>query len=123
MRRKLSPPTMARGRPRRRTGTMPAACRTTRPRWMSCRALAPNMGAVSLVVGWFGDDLRCGETKIMPGVEIAKKDTYPETWSVDGVSRANAHLLSGVNGIPAYGGTPSDESVVEAIQDLKARGL
>ncbi|MFL6689724.1 MAG: glycoside hydrolase/phage tail family protein [Alphaproteobacteria bacterium] len=87
------------------------------------QALAPNMGAVSLVVGWFGDDLRCGQTKMMPGVEIAKKDTYPETWGVDGVSRANAHVVSAVNGLPAYGGTPSDQSVVEAIQDLKTRGL
>ncbi len=87
------------------------------------QALAPNFRAVSLVVGWFGDDLRCGETKIMPGVEIAKKDTYPETWSVDGVARNAAHVVSQVNGIPAYGGTPSDQSVVEAIQDLRARGL
>jgi hypothetical protein len=87
------------------------------------QALAPNFGAVSLVVGWFGDDLRCGETLIKPGVEIAKKGTYPETWSVDGVPRANAHVVSAVNGIPAYGGTPSDESVVDAIQDLKGRGL
>ncbi len=87
------------------------------------QALAPNFGAASLVVGWFGDDLRCGETKIMPGVEIAKKVTYPETWSVDGVARNTAHVVSGVNGIPSYGGTPSDQSVVEAIQDLKARGL
>src|SRR6185503_13041894 len=86
-------------------------------------ALAPNFGAVSLVVGWFGDDLRCAETKIIPGVEIAKKDTYPETWEVDGVSRADAHVVSAVNGIPAYGGTPSDQSVVEAIQNLKTRGL
>jgi Gene Transfer Agent (GTA)-like protein len=87
------------------------------------QALAPNLGAVSLVVGWFGDDLRCSETKIMPAVEIAKKDTYPETWVADGVSRANAHLVSAINGIPAYGGTPSDESVAQAIQDLKTRGL
>src|SRR5581483_6941976 len=86
-------------------------------------ALAPNFGAVSLVVGWFGDDLRCGETQIMPGVEIAKKDTYPETWSVDGVARNAAYVVSAVNGIPSYGGTPSDQSVVEAIQDLKTRGL
>jgi hypothetical protein len=86
-------------------------------------ALAPNFGAVSLVVGWFGDDLRCGQTLINPGVEIAKKDTYPETWDVDGVTRANAHVVSSVNGVPAYGGTPSDQSVAEAIQDLKTRGL
>jgi len=87
------------------------------------QALAPNLGAVSLVVGWFGSDLRCETCTIMPGVETAAKDTYPLTWSVDGVARGGAHLVSQVNGIPAYGGTPCDDSVVEAIQDLKARGL
>ena len=82
-------------------------------------ALAPNLGAVSLVVGWFGSDLRCGECVIRPGVETATKNTYPETWSVDGVSRADAHVVSASDGRPAYGGTPSDASVVEAIADLE----
>jgi GTA TIM-barrel-like domain/Putative phage tail protein len=87
------------------------------------QGLAPSLGAASLVVGWFGSDLRAGEIQIMPGVEIAKKKTYPETWSVNGVARADAHLVSEVSGIPAYGGTPNDASVVDAIQDLKTRGL
>ncbi|HEY2069836.1 MAG TPA: glycoside hydrolase TIM-barrel-like domain-containing protein [Rhizomicrobium sp.] len=87
------------------------------------QGLAPNLGAASLVVGWFGSDLRASEITIQPGVEIAKKKTYPETWSVNGVARADAHLVSEVGGVPAYGGTPSDESVVAAIQDLTARGL
>ena len=86
-------------------------------------ALAPNLGAVSLVVGWFGSDLRAGNCTLMPGVEVATKTTYPKSWSVNGVQRGNAHLLSQIAGRPAYGGTPSDDSVVEAIQDLKARGL
>jgi hypothetical protein len=87
------------------------------------QALAPNLRAVSLVVGWFGSDLRCADCAIMPGVETPTKDTYPEVWKVDGVLRPAAHLVSQVNGIPAYGGTPSDASVVEAIANLKARGL
>jgi hypothetical protein len=87
------------------------------------QGLAPNLGAASLVVGWFANDLRAGENQIMPGVEIARKNTYPETWKVNGVARSDAHLVSQVNGLPAYGGTPSDQSVVEAIQDLKTRGL
>ncbi len=86
-------------------------------------ALAPNLHAVSLVVGWFGSDIRCGECAIKPGVETATKDTYPMVWRVNGVLRPDAHLVSQVDGIPAYGGTPSDDSVVEAIADLKARGL
>jgi hypothetical protein len=85
--------------------------------------LAPNIEAVSLVVGWFGGDLRCGECTIKPGVENATKQTYPQTWSVNGVSRAGAHPVSTIDGHPAYGGTPSDESVVQAIASLNARGL
>ncbi|MDE2134273.1 MAG: glycoside hydrolase/phage tail family protein [Alphaproteobacteria bacterium] len=85
--------------------------------------LAAHLGAVSLVVGWFGDDLRAGTVRIKPGVETAAKLTYPETWSVDGVARADAHVVSQSGGRPAYGGTPSDLSVVAAIAELKARGL
>lgn len=87
------------------------------------QALAPNIGAVSLVVGWFGSSISCGDCEIRPGVEVVPKDTYPLVWSVDGVSRSTAHLVSQVDGRPAYGGTPSDDSVTQAIVDLKARGL
>ena len=52
--------------------------------------LAPNLGAVSLVVGWFGDDLRANHCTVKPGVEVADKTTYPETWSVNGVARRRA---------------------------------
>ena len=86
-------------------------------------ALAPNMKTVSLVVGWFGDDLRAGAIAIRPGVEQAVKATYPQTWSVNGVARTAAHLVSTRDGAPAYGGTPSDQSVVQAIALLKARGI
>lgn len=87
------------------------------------QALAPNLNAASLVVGWFGSDLRCGTCEIKPAVETATKNTYPESWSVDGVQRDDAQVMSAVDGRPAYGGTPSDESVTAAIADLKARGL
>lgn len=93
------------------------------------QALAPNMGAVSLVVGWFGNDLRADHTLIKPGVEYIDggtgivEQTYPQSWSVNGITRADAYLVSQIGGRPAYGGTPSDDSIVEAIADLKARGL
>jgi hypothetical protein len=77
---------------------------------------------VSLVAGWFGDDLRAGHCTVKPGVEVASKTTYPQDWSVNGVARAAAHVISLVDGRPAYGGTPSDESVVQGIAALKARG-
>ncbi len=86
-------------------------------------ACAPKVESVSLVVAWFGDDLRAGHCRIRPGVEVSAKSTTPENWWVDGVSRNSAHLVSRDDqGRPAYGGTPSDSTVVEAIQELKARG-
>jgi len=86
-------------------------------------ACAPKVESVSLVVAWFGDDLRAGHCRIRPGVEVSAKSTTPENWSVDGVGRGSAHLVSRDDqGRPAYGGTPSDFAVVQAIQELKARG-
>lgn len=87
------------------------------------QALAPNLKAVSLVVGWFGSDLRAGHCSVQPGVEQAVRRTTPENWSVDGTTRRDAYLVSERDGRPAYGGTPSDDSVTAAIADLKARGL
>ena len=83
----------------------------------------PNMSAASLVVAWFGDDLRCGSTSLKPGVENTTKQTSPMSWGVAGLGRGDAHVVSQVDGGPAFGGTPSDNSVLDAISDLKARGL
>ncbi len=83
----------------------------------------PNVSAVSLVVSWFGTDLRAGQCQLKPGVERTQKTTAPIDWSVAGVTRAGAYVVSTREGRPAYGGTPSDQTVVAAIEDLKARGL
>ena len=87
------------------------------------QAQCPNLKRVSLVVGWFGTDLRAGECRIRPGVERRDKPTEPQVWSVAGLDRQAAHLISASGGGPAYGGTPSDESVRQAVAELKARGL
>ena len=81
---------------------------------------APN--TVFLVVGWFGDDLRCGSCTIRPKVEVANKVTTPDAWMVHGIARSGALVMSLNAGKPAYGGTPSDDTVVRAVRDLKARG-
>lgn len=86
-------------------------------------AQAPRLKRVSLVVGWFGDDIRMSHCRIRPGVERRQKPTEPLVWRVAGVERADAHLISQVEDGPAYGGTPSDDSVRQAIRALKARGL
>ena len=88
------------------------------------QAMAPAVESVSLVVAWFGNDLRAGSCKVKPGVEVASKATTPANWSVNGVSRASAHLVSrDAEDRPVYGGTPADFAVVQAIQEMKARGL
>ncbi len=81
-----------------------------------------NLESVSLVVAWFGTDLRCGNTIVKPGVEVAGKTTEPESWRVNGITRADAHVVSTVEGGPAYGGTPTDASVIRSIADLRTRG-
>ncbi|PKP65853.1 MAG: hypothetical protein CVT86_03115, partial [Alphaproteobacteria bacterium HGW-Alphaproteobacteria-8] len=88
------------------------------------QASAPGVESVSLVVSWFGDDLRAGEARIRPGVELVEKTTVPNTWVVNGVARANAHLVSrDTEDRPNFGGTPADFAVVQAIREMKARGL
>ncbi|QQQ19546.1 glycoside hydrolase TIM-barrel-like domain-containing protein [Brevundimonas vitis] len=85
-------------------------------------AQCPNLKRVSLVIGWFGDSLSAGECTIRPGVERRDKATEPLTWSVAGLDRSQAHLISQAGDGPAYGGTPSDDSVRQAVAELKARG-
>ncbi|HVV94702.1 MAG TPA: glycoside hydrolase/phage tail family protein [Hyphomicrobiales bacterium] len=85
-------------------------------------AVCPALRNVSLVVAWFGDDLRCGHCSVAPRVEESDKVTSTP-WSVAGLTRATARVVSESGGAPAYGGSPSDDSVVQAIRDLKARGL
>jgi hypothetical protein len=88
------------------------------------QAMAPKVESVSLVVAWFGNDLRVGDCTIRPGVEVSEKTTSPQTWSVNGVSRAASHLVSRDDqDRPVYGGTPADFAVVQAIKEMKARGL
>ncbi|EMS98046.1 hypothetical protein H009_09026 [Agrobacterium tumefaciens str. Cherry 2E-2-2] len=85
--------------------------------------LCPNLESVALVVSWFGTDMRAGECRILPGVEVAGRDGETTPWFVAGLSRDEAHPVSHHGGGPAYGGTPNDESVLQAIADLRARGL
>ncbi|WP_377275665.1 glycoside hydrolase/phage tail family protein [Rhizobium sp. R86522] len=87
------------------------------------QALCPDLESVALVVAWFGTDLRAGDCRVLPGVEVAFRNEESRPWSVAGLARGDAYVVSRHSGGPAYGGSPSDESVIEAIRDLKARGL
>ena len=85
--------------------------------------VAPNLKNVAVVVGWIGTDLRCGQCRIVPAVDSAIKRTHGATWSVAGVSRGSAWVVSTYAGRPAYGGSPSDDSVKDLIAYLNARGF
>jgi len=82
----------------------------------------PNCGAVSLVVSWFGDDLRCGQASVRPKLEHKNADGVPMPWRVAGLDRVTAQEVPRLNGKPVYGGTPADASVIEAIRNIHARG-
>jgi hypothetical protein len=87
------------------------------------QSAAPNIDTVSLVVAWHGTDLRCGQCQIKPKIEFAAKANTPWSWQVSGLGRASADIVSTDSFGPLLGGAPADRSIVQAITDLKARGL
>jgi len=82
----------------------------------------PQLQASSLVVSWFGDDLRCGTCTVRPKVEDTSIDGVNMPWQVAGLTRATAQSIAQQDDRPVYGGTPTDQSVVEAIQAMRAAG-
>jgi hypothetical protein len=86
------------------------------------RADLPAAVSVSLVVSWFGDDLRCDRCELRPAVEQAQKDGQQMAWRVSGVGRADAKEVSRTDGRPAFGGTSADAAVVQAIRHIAFGG-
>ncbi|MFK7870277.1 MAG: glycoside hydrolase/phage tail family protein [Roseobacter sp.] len=82
----------------------------------------PNCKSVSLIVSWFGNDLRCGSCSVRPLVEERQFDGQNMPWEVSGLPRIAAGQVPKLANRPVYGGTPTDLSVVEAIQALKNTG-
>ncbi len=84
----------------------------------------PNLKASSLIVSWFGSDLRCGDCEIKPKVEQTTHDAAEMPWVVAGQSRATAEAVErDVTDRPVYGGTPADASVIEAITHMNEQGI
>ncbi|UFM66686.1 glycoside hydrolase/phage tail family protein [Paracoccus sp. MA] len=82
----------------------------------------PNVGSVSLVVSWFGDDLRVGECSVRPKVEDLSRDGREMAWRAGGIGREGASEVARVEGRPIYGGTPADGSVIEALRAIAESG-
>ncbi len=101
-------------------------------------AALPGREAVSLVVSWFGTDLRAGACQVVPKVEARNKTVKPADWTVAGYTRATAPLVSqispaaldpadttasGGDPAPVFGGTPSDATVTQAIRYMNGEGI
>jgi hypothetical protein len=82
----------------------------------------PAARAASLVVSWFGNDLRCTECTIRPKVEQKLRDGVGMPWRSGGLLRAEAEEVPKLLDRPVYGGTPTDQSVIEAIIAMKTSG-
>ncbi len=82
----------------------------------------PNCEAVSLIVSWFGDDLRAANCTLRPKAEQVTQDAENMAWSVSGETRATAQTVSYIDGRPGFGGTPTDLSVVQAIERMRNDG-
>ena len=82
----------------------------------------PAVGSVSVVVSWFGGDLRCASCAVRPKVEQKLRDGVGMPWRAGGITRSAAEEVPKLAGASVYGGTPSDRSVIEAIQAIRAAG-
>lgn len=82
----------------------------------------PRCAAVSLVVSWFGNDLRCNACTLRPMVEQQIFEGDPLSWRSGGIGRGEAGMVPRAQGRPVYGGTPADAAVREGIAALRAAG-
>ncbi|MDA3857612.1 MAG: glycoside hydrolase/phage tail family protein, partial [Roseovarius sp.] len=75
------------------------------------------------VVSWFGFDLLCGECQIRPRVEQKQYESSNMPWQVSSLTRGAADTVPrDAEDREVYGGTPSDQSVIEAILSLQQAG-
>ncbi|MGO4907138.1 glycoside hydrolase/phage tail family protein [Pseudorhodobacter sp. W20_MBD10_FR17] len=82
----------------------------------------PNVASVSLIVSWFGNDLRCSTCLVQPKVEQTAQNVTAMAWRAGGIARGAAAELPKVTGRSIYGGTPCDASVIEAITAVRFGG-
>lgn len=85
----------------------------------------PNLEWVAVVVTWFATSTDAGACEIVPKVEFqGSTHVLPSDWSVAGIDRASAQVVLFIDPeTPTYGGTPSDNTVLEICAELKNRGL
>ncbi|MCI0468394.1 MAG: glycoside hydrolase TIM-barrel-like domain-containing protein, partial [Beijerinckiaceae bacterium] len=97
-------------------------------------AAFPACTTVSVICAWLGDSTDASLCRIYPsttyGAGVFQRWTgaswVAANWQCSSLTEGSIFSLipiSSVNGIFTYGGTPSDQSIVECITELKARGF
>ncbi len=97
------------------------------------QAAHPECQTVALVIAWFGNSTNAASCQIYPSTTYVAGLFESWTgsawaganWQCSNLTQASSGLIpiSLTNGSFTYGGTPSDQSVVRCIQDLKSRGF
>ena len=88
------------------------------------QAQLPNCRNVSIISSWFGSSIDISDCEIRPGVERRMRNIRNAEWQVGGEDRHSAYIVSSdAEERPNFGGTPSDESLIQAIRSIKARGM
>ena len=94
------------------------------------QAAHPECGTVALVCAWFGNSLEASSCEIYPsttfvGGAFQRAGGVSDNWRVSNLTQSSPGLIAlpSTSAGFAYGGTPSDQSVVRCLQDLKSRGF
>jgi hypothetical protein len=97
-------------------------------------AAHPECATASVVCAWFADSLEAASCRVYPATNFiggsfaqwSGSAWVADDWRVSGLTQNSSGLVALptlASGGAAYGGTPSDASVVRCIRDLKARGF
>ncbi len=99
------------------------------------QSLFPACTTVAIVCSWFGSSTDASTCKVYPSTTYINgtfkkwngSSWISETWRCSSLTQNSFSALipisTDANGHYTYGGTPSDQSIVECITDLRARGF
>lgn len=88
------------------------------------QATLPNCKNVSIISSWFATSTDIATCEIKPGIERRVRNIRNATWQVGREDRNSAYVVStDAEDRPNFGGTPSDESLIQAIKSIKSRGM
>ena len=94
------------------------------------QAAHPECTTVSVLSAWFGSSTNAAACQIYPsttylGGSFSRLGGGADNWRVSGLTQNSAGVipLPQSGGSFSYGGTPSDQSLVRCIRDLKSRGF